>query len=136
MKSFDGDSLRIEATDPREARYVNMARYGAQSLGASARKVVEAVMQIGNPRRSRINLSENRRLVAALHLENAWAIRCEDLVNVERRRVRLVSSWTFDKQQRSPHVSPTKTTGDLIGRGLETRKTDTVQEAIIPWLTD
>jgi len=86
--------VQLRAADPRAARFVNEARLGPQRIGFSSRRVIEAFYAFRQPKRCRVNDSEDRRLGAAEVLQAKWGIRCEDLLD-GRARVRLISAWTF-----------------------------------------
>jgi len=92
----DDGRVQLAVTDPRAARFVNEARILTTSKGFSARAVVEAFYAPRQPGRKRVNFDRNgnRRIEAAIILEEKWGIECPDLLSA-RRRVRLVSKWMF-----------------------------------------
>jgi hypothetical protein len=94
------DKLELRAADPRAARFVNEARCGAQLRGFGVRRIVEAFLSVRNPERTRVNVTDDRRLMAAEVLSERWNIECEDLLD-GRARVRLFSAWTFDHTVRA-----------------------------------
>ncbi len=95
--------LEVRAVDPRTASLVNESRCRASNKGYSVRRVIEAVLHVRDPRRRRINITDDRRLMAAEVLLSSWSIECEDLL-VGRLRVRLISKWTFPAK--TAHVAP------------------------------
>ncbi len=100
-----GDRVELCVADPRAARFINESRLGPQTRGFSTRGVIEAFMLVRSPGRCRVNVSDARRLATADVLKDRWHIECDDLLG-ERRRVRLVSSWTVDGHIRtSTHAS-------------------------------
>lgn len=99
--AYDGDRVELRAADPRTARFVNESRHRTSDKGYSARRVIEAMLPVRNPRRRRININDDRRLLAAETLLNRWSINCDDLL-AGRLRVRLISNWMF--QTKTPPV--------------------------------
>ncbi len=93
LVNIDNDHVELCVVDPRAARFINESRLGPQVRGFSTRRVIEAFMLVRSPRRCRVNVSDDRRLITAEVLRERWQIECDDLLS-ERRRVRLVSSWT------------------------------------------
>jgi hypothetical protein len=91
----DGEWVELRATDPRAGRLVNEARCGSQARGFGVRRVVEAFLSVRNPKRTRVNVNDDRRLLAAEALHDFWGIECDDLL-VGRARVRLLSAWTYE----------------------------------------
>ena len=91
----DGDWIELRAADPRAARLINESRCGRQVRGFGVRRVVEAFLSVRNPARTRINVNDDRRLLAAETLHDCWGIECDDLL-VGRTRVRLFSAWTYE----------------------------------------
>jgi len=94
LANIENDYVELCAVDPRAARFINESRLGPQLRGFSTRRVIEAFMLVRSPRRCRVNISDDRRLITADVLREQWQIECDDLLS-ERRRVRLVSSWTI-----------------------------------------
>ena len=93
--NLSGNQVELRAVDPRAARLVNESRCGRQVRGFGVRRVVEAILSVRNPKRTRVNVNDDRRLLAAEALHDFWEIECDDLL-AGRARVRLYSTWTFE----------------------------------------
>jgi len=92
----NGTQVELLAADPDEALLVNEARHHRALRGYSLRHVVGSVLHIRRPGTARVNLTDDRRLMAFDELQTKWGIRCDDLLSM-RRRARLVSDWIFNQ---------------------------------------
>jgi hypothetical protein len=90
----DGPVLELRPADPRVARLVNRARLGPQYRGYNVHKVIEAILYLPPKAKRRRAVTDDRRLKAALVLQDGWLIDCEDLLE-GRLFVRLSSRWTL-----------------------------------------
>jgi len=96
LRSYDGDCVELAATDPRVARLVNRARLGPQRRGFAVRRVIEAVLCLPTRPSRGLRITDDRRLEAALLLQENWGIDADDLL--WRPCVRLNSQWTFQRR--------------------------------------
>jgi len=94
LRDADINYVELCAADAREARLVNETRLGRASRGVGTRRIIESVLSVRSSKRSRVNITETRCILAAETLEERWAINGESLLNCGKR-ARLQSKWTF-----------------------------------------
>jgi hypothetical protein len=94
LMGAEGPRVELQAADPRVARLVNCARLGPQRRGYKARSIIEAVLYLPPKNKRRHRVTEERRLEAALSLQDEYRIDADDLLNC-RACARLRSTWTI-----------------------------------------
>jgi hypothetical protein len=93
LLQFDGTRVELCPADPRVARMINRARLGPQRRGYDVDRVIEALLCLPPRAKRRRHVTDERRLDAALRLQDQWQIDADDLLC--RPFVRLCSTWTF-----------------------------------------
>lgn len=91
---------------------MNESRHHTGRRGCKVQNIIQAFVPGRDPKRRRVNATENRRLFVAEVLDMDWDIETEGLLE-ERTWVRLVSRWRLPLEEIARELQPARSQAEL-----------------------